>query len=99
MMIGTLGSVGSLVAATLYRWNDDRNPFSRFISSSNPYRWNDDSPWFSRFISSSNSIDRMMIGTLGSVGSLVAATLYRWNDDRNPWFSRFISSSNPLSME
>jgi hypothetical protein len=24
MMIGTLGSVGSLVAATLYRWNDDR---------------------------------------------------------------------------
>jgi hypothetical protein len=28
----------------------------------------------------------MMIGTLGSVGSLVAAPLYRWNDDRNPWF-------------
>jgi hypothetical protein len=24
MMIGTLGSVGSLVAATLYQWNDDR---------------------------------------------------------------------------
>jgi hypothetical protein len=24
MMIGTLGSVGSLVAATLCRWNDDK---------------------------------------------------------------------------
>jgi hypothetical protein len=69
MMIGTLGSVGSLVAGSLYRWNDDRNPW--FINgmmtgtldsvgslvAATLYRWNDDrNPWFSRFISSSNPL-------------------------------------------
>jgi hypothetical protein len=40
----------------------------------------------------------MMIGTLGSVGSLVAATLYRWNDDRNHWFNRFISKKGQATQ-